>query len=146
MTSKGPPPSRRAFSALEKNAHPSIREFAFRELDKGAVTGASVGLFIKNYQPGDEQRILESIILPDDEVELHWLLMDSVKVLESHPEAECLKLGTIVYAITPCSSCRYYAARLLFGRKAAPSWMMEECKYDSVEDIRKLIDKGDSVA
>jgi len=131
---------RRAFAVLAKNSHPSIRKLALRELGKGTVTGAIVGLFIKNYQHGDEQRILESIVLPDDENELHWLLMDAVKVLESHPDADCSKLGPIVYAITPCSSCRYYAARLLHSRRIAPLWMVEECKYDSVEDIRHLVE------
>ena len=130
---------RRAFAALEKNAHPSIREFALRELDRGVATGANVGLFIENYQKGDEHRILEAVVLPDDNVQRHWLLMDCVKVLEKHPEAECSKLGGIVYAKTPCSSCRFNAARLLHGKKVAPEWMVEECKYDSVEDIRKLV-------
>jgi hypothetical protein len=68
------------------------------------------------------------------------LLMDAVKVLESHPDADCSKLGPMVYAITPCGSCRYYAGRLLHNRRIAPSWMLEECRYDSVEDIRHLVE------
>ena len=80
---------RRAFVALELNTHPLIREFALSELETGVQDGSIVGLFINNYCQGDEQRILEAMELPADACQLHWSLMDVIKILEKHPEADC---------------------------------------------------------
>lgn len=133
---------RRAFDALEQNAHPLIREFAWTELQKGVHDKSVVALFIHNYRQGDERRILEAMELPDDADELHWLLMDIIKVLEKNAEADCSRLGLIVYASTPCEMCRFDAAWLLLNYGVAPEWLKEECRHDSGEDCRKLVAKA----
>lgn len=130
---------RRAFAALEQNAHPLVRELALTELHKGVRDGSVVALFINNYRRGDEHWILDAVELPDDECELHWLLMDVIKVLEKNTEADCSRLGVVSYASTPCENCRFYAARLLLNQHAAPGWLIEECRYDSGEDCRALV-------
>jgi hypothetical protein len=129
---------RRAYGALEQNTHALAREFALAELQAGRFNGDVVSLFINNYQPGDEQRILDAMELPDDADELHWLVMEVVKVLENNPGAGCLPLGVIAYSATPCGGCRYDAARLLHDEQVAPEWMRSECLYDSCEDCREL--------
>lgn len=129
---------RRAFAALSQNAHPLVREFALTELRKGVPDGSVVALLVNNYRHGDEDRILAAVELPDDECELHWLLMDVIKVLEKNPEADCSRLGVIGYSSTPCENCRFYAARLLLSQHAAPTWLIEECRYDSAEDCQAL--------
>jgi hypothetical protein len=131
---------RRAFSALERSAHPLIREFALSELHRGLRGGSVVALFINNYRQGDEQRILEAMEFPDDACELHWLLMDVIEVLEKNPEADCSHLGVIAYASTPCAHCRCSAARLLHQQQAAPEWLKEECRHDSGKECRKLVE------
>jgi hypothetical protein len=131
---------RRAFAALGQNAHPLVREFALTELQEGVRDGSVISLFINNYRQGDEHRILETIELPDDGCELHWLLMDVIKVLEKNREADCSRLGVISYATTPCENCRFYAARLLHQQQVAPNWLRDECRYDSGADSRKLVD------
>jgi hypothetical protein len=132
----------RAFGALQQNSHPLVREVAMTELHKGIREGGVVALFIKNYRQGDEHRILEAMELPEDECELHWLLMDVIKVLEKNREADCSRLGVICYALTPCETCRFDAARLLFNQQVAPEWLAEECQYDSGEDCRQLVHKA----
>ena len=132
---------RRAFAALEPNAHPLVREFALTEFEKGVRNGSVVALFINNYRHGDERRILEAMELPDDECERHWLLMAVIKVLEKNPEADCSRLGVIGYALTRCENCRFHAVRLLLSRHAAPGWVTVECRYDSGEDCRELVGK-----
>src|SRR5262249_42133064 len=42
---------RRAFAALEPNAHPLVREFAVAELRQGVRDGSVAALFIHNYRP-----------------------------------------------------------------------------------------------
>lgn len=129
---------RRAISALENSSHPLVRKLAEDELKKGLPGGLALGLFIKNYQQGDEQRILESVEIPGDEVQLHYLLMDAAKILGANPQADCSKLGMVVYVLTPCGNCRGSAARLLHNRRVAPSCLIEECQFDSEPDTRKL--------
>lgn len=129
--------TRRAFAALEENSHPAIRKFALSELNSGHSC-AVVALFIRNYEHGDDARILEAMELPDDECELHWLLMDTVKVLEMNPEADCSRLGVVAYALNPCENCRYVAARLLHQRHVAPDWLTDECRFDSGKECREL--------
>ena len=119
---------RRAFAALGQNAHPLVREFALTELEKGVRDGSVVALLVNNYRHGDEHRLLAAVELPADDDELHWLLMEVIKVLEKNPEADCSRLGVIGYASTPCENCRFYAARLLRGQHAAPAWLIEECR------------------
>ncbi len=130
---------RRAFGALKENTHGLIRRFAFAELEKGVCDRPLVSLFINNYEPGDEQRILEAMQLPADESDLHWLLMDVTKVLEKNPEADTRQLAVVAYALTPCENCRFHAVRLLHNRHVIPEWMKTECRYDSSVDCRKLL-------
>lgn len=134
-----------AFRALEENKHPHIRNLALRELQRGMKDWPVVGLFINNYQKGDEKLILESMVFPKDECELHWLLTDVIEVLEKYPEADYLPLGVITYASTPCENCRFRAARLLLNQQVAPDWLMDECRYDSNKDCRELVKKGNSL-
>lgn len=127
-----------ALKALKENAHPRVRDFALTELSAKPPDGNVVDLFLNNYREGDEQKILYAIALPADENDLHWLLMASVKVLEKNREADCSRMAVVVYALTPCSNCRFYAARLLVSQQAAPAWLRDECGCDCEEDCRTL--------
>jgi hypothetical protein len=130
----------RALIALEQNKHPLVRDFALRELRTGLRSAHVAGLFINNYVRGDEQRLLEALEFPADNEDLHSLLMEVVKILEKNPEAGSSELGVISYVITPCAFCRFRAARLLVNRETAPAWLEEECRHDSGNDCRKLVE------
>jgi hypothetical protein len=130
-----------AFSALERNTHPLIREFALTEFRRGTQERFVAGLFINNYRQGDEQ-ILETMVLPADACQLHWLLMDVNKVLEKNPQADCSRLGVICYALNPCEYCRLRSVRVLLKQQAAPQWLIEECRHDSSEECRELFTKA----
>ena len=47
--------SRLAFLALERVEHPLVRDLALTEIRKTPLNRLAVGLFISNFQPGDEQ-------------------------------------------------------------------------------------------
>jgi len=130
---------RRAFGAMAKNTHPLIRSFALKQLESGVSNGAVISLFASNFEPGDEQRILEALELSPDEGDRHSLLMDINRLLERNPEADCSQLAVIVYASTPCENCRFFALRLLHSREVVPEWLREECCYDSGKDCRQLV-------
>ena len=125
----------RAFNALAGVQHARIRAFALAEIRKSPLNRFAVGLFVSNYQPGDEQRLLDAIDLPADEWDLHGLLMDVIKIFENNPNADPTQLGTIAYAATPCEMCRRNAVRVLLRSQAAPAWMTEECRFDSCQRL-----------
>lgn len=128
--------SRWAFNALEKNSDSAIRQFALHRLQDG--DHQVVPLFVNNFVQGDEQTILNCIELPNDQFELHSTMFDVIKVLENNNDADASHLGVVAYALTPCETCRLYAARCLHQRETAPDWLIEECRFDSVYDCRKL--------
>lgn len=130
---------RRAFAALENNTHPLVRQLAEDQLQRGVPGGLALRLFIKNYQPGDEQRILELAEIPDEDDQRHDLLTDAVNICKENDQADCSQLGLVAYALQPCGMCRGSAAELLHQRKVAPAWLTEECRFDSEEDTRKLV-------
>lgn len=132
---------RSALQALKMNSDPQVREFAIKELGERALKRRVVGLFIKNFQVGDERRLLEHVELPDDACERHSLLMDVIEVLEENPSADCSKFGVIAYYKTPCELCRFRTLRLLHDRKSAPEWLMEECRYDASDECRDYVGK-----
>lgn len=115
----------RAFQALSKNSSPVLRSFALAEIKKGLTDGSIASLFVNNYQPGDEEQILDALVFPEDENEQHWLLMDIGKVLENNPNADASKLALVIYGCTPCENCRFTALKLLERQHAIPPWMME---------------------
>ena len=126
--------TRRALSALKQNAHPLVRDFALNALREGTLSPLDVDLFIKNFEPGDEQRLLDELEVSDDPWDRHCALLDIVHVLEENETADCLRLGLIAYFQTPCSKCRYWAARLLADSQQAPDWLIEECREDANEE------------
>ena len=131
-----------AFNSLEQNSHPLVRAFAFQELRQPTLNRPVVNLLIKNFEKGDEQRLLDQLELPDDRCLRHWMRMDVIHLLEQNDDADSLKLGQISYFHTPCQECRFYAARLLVNRNNAPSWLAEECGSDANEDSHTFVNQN----
>jgi len=125
---------RRAFNVVCENSHPVIRTFAIAQIRQNTLGISPVGLLIKNFEKGDEQRILDQVELPEDPCERHWMLMDLRKMLEANESADSSKLGQIAYFHNPCQMCRFSAARLLFRHGNVPTWLAEECRFDAEEE------------
>lgn len=127
-----------ATKALAGNRNPVVRAFALKRLESGLSDGGTIALFKCNYEPGDHH-LLESAVAPaGDPADMHdlcWALLD---VFSENAVPDGAGLMAFAYEHTPCSTCRERAvARLLtFGR--APPAMIEECRFDSNEDIREL--------
>ncbi|MBC8112938.1 MAG: hypothetical protein H7062_01035 [Candidatus Saccharimonas sp.] len=128
----------RALIAASENTHPAIREFALSRLSNGLSDHRIAGLFIKNFQPGDAQLLLDAVVVPEDEDENHGLWMELRKVLEANPQCDDQRLAIVAYALTPCASCRHGAAKLLVERHAAPVWLIAECQHDCEADTQVL--------
>jgi hypothetical protein len=129
----------RAYAAVAKNSHPAVRKFALEHLQTHVHQPNFVELFIKNYQPGDEDLLRDHLQLPEDPDDRHWLLMNVTKVLEENHGARCDVLSLWAYRWTPCGSCRYHAAKLLLARAAVPKWLRNECLFDCYTDTKELV-------
>ena len=129
---------RLAYRATANNTHQSIRGFAVAEAQGGITSDLPLSLFVKNYRHRDEDWLFESITLPGDPSEKHWLLSRFRELFESQPAANPSKIGVAIYALTPCSMCRLETAELLHNRDLAPRWMLEECLDDAEEGTRKF--------
>lgn len=127
-----------ACKALERNSHPAVRSFAFDQLENGDWDGTAVSLLVRNFDAGDEDRILHGIRLSEGDQDRHSLFFDVVELLKHNAQADPSRLGLLTYAATPCENCRFYAARILVEKQVAPAWLLEECQHDSCEDCRKL--------
>ena len=128
----------RAFQALSHRADPRIREFALQELEQPACDDNVVELFVKNYQIGDVDRILQRVRLPDDLDEKHGLLSSLVDLLSEAKPVDGAPLAQIVYFETPCCYCRRSSVRYLQEMNLVPPWMREECLHDCEAETRAL--------
>ncbi len=129
---------RRAFNVLCQNSHPLIRAYAISAIREQTPGIPAVGFLVKNFEQGDEQRILDHVELPEDPSVRHWMLMDLIKILEENESADSSKLGQIAYFHNPCQMCRFYAVQLLFRDGNVPTWLAEECRFDAEEECGSL--------
>ncbi|AFY58354.1 hypothetical protein Riv7116_5993 [Rivularia sp. PCC 7116] len=118
----------------------SIRNLAI-DLSKNQdeeIAICSVGLFIKNYQSGDN-RFIESI-LPriNDEDTKHFVCMDLIKIFERHEVDELLTSLLWAYENTPCTHCREKIVKALIASRLIPQRLVDECQFDCVQDVRHL--------
>lgn len=130
----------RAYMAVSQNAHPAIRKFAIDNIRQQIALPGFLELFVRNYQSGDEDLLNANLTLPDNSDECHGIISDLIKILEQNPSANCAELALRSYLATPCEICRYHAAKLLFGQKVAPMWLVDECRWDANSDIRELVE------
>jgi hypothetical protein len=133
---------RRAFTAVAQNTHTQIRRFALDHAAERINEPNFLELLVRNFRPGDEELLMRHLSLPADDNERHWLLRNLREVLRENPEASCRELALVAYAATPCGECRTYVADLLVERRAAPAWLVEECRHDAVPETRKLVLKS----
>jgi len=129
---------RLAAHAIANNCHPKVRQFALEKLSEPAFQEFAVEILAKNYQLGDESSVLDMLVLPEDECELHWTLMSVRKLVEDNENAKCRRAVELVYDKTPCSSCRHSMVKLQSVREGLPPGMQKECQFDVERDTREL--------
>ena len=132
---------RRAINALEENTHPEIRCYAL-ELLHGELAHLAVGLLIKNFEPGDEIHIIDLLCKSESAPEeLHRTCLDAIKVLEKNADTDGTSLALLAYFMTPCQICRGSASKLLEKYETAPSWLIEELRFDAETTYRATSEK-----
>ena len=106
----------------------------------GRNSEGELRLFRNNYEAGDWDVIMEALQMPDDRDALHSLLSDVLDVFECNAESTDLPAPLmLVYEHSPCSNCRRRAVKTLLRANQAPEWVIEECRFDVDEDLRKAV-------
>ncbi|MEM7726942.1 MAG: hypothetical protein AAF208_11315 [Cyanobacteria bacterium P01_A01_bin.45] len=123
--------------AINLNQHPD---------DKFAVS--SIGLFIKNYQSGDNKYIESVFSRIRDENTIHFLCTDLIHIFEENVfDTNILNKNVLdelltsllwAYENTPCTICRTKIVRNLIENNLIPQSIIDECQFDCVDDIRNL--------
>jgi hypothetical protein len=128
-----------AYRALSNYVHPEVRRLALERVEAGRVNEDELGLFKKNYRPGDVG-ILEKVMrVSEDRQVFHSLVFDLVAVFESNELAELARVMLFVYEESPCSFCRYRAVKSLMATKTAPKSLLEECEHDCLDETRERV-------
>ncbi|MGB6294874.1 MAG: hypothetical protein WBF90_01665 [Rivularia sp. (in: cyanobacteria)] len=126
--------------ALKNCQDSSIRNLAidFSKNQDDELAIYSVGLFIKNYQYGDN-RFIESILprIKDEDIK-HFVCMDLIKIFERNKVDELLTSLLWAYENTPCTYCREKIVKALINSNLMPPKLVDECQFDCVKDIRDL--------
>ncbi|HIG29438.1 MAG TPA: hypothetical protein EYQ50_17250 [Verrucomicrobiales bacterium] len=128
----------RAAVAIANNHDPEVRRFALEHLETPKYQEHSIRLLGRNYEQGDENRILDVIELPDDEDHLHEKLMRLMGLVKRNKTADLKAVGKLIYERTPCSFCRNSIVELLDERIGLPEAIRTECRFDVEADTRKL--------
>jgi hypothetical protein len=72
--------------------------------------------------------------------ESHALVWDLIDVFRRNPNADSQNSLVFGYKETPCSQCREQVISLLIKQNTLLESMFEECRFDSNQDIQKLVE------
>lgn len=129
----------RAWNALRRTRHPEIRAFAIAHLYDEDDDQDAFSAFCTNFEQQDEGMLLaylQSQTIDFEETtgwhgdQLSVLTMDKQK-----PPAPRAALQ-FIFENTYCSECRYDALRQMGRRRMLTQEILEECQFDSNDDIR----------
>jgi hypothetical protein len=129
----------RAATAAAINKHSEVRKFAMNKLAQHEYQHYAIEMLVKNYERGDEQAVLDAVVLPGDSSDRHSMLMSLLKMIEENPESERKRPAELIYDETPCSVCRHDAVKLLVERNLVSEQIHAECKFDVEPDTRTLV-------
>jgi hypothetical protein len=132
-----------AVTAIAFNRHPAVRRLAAARLRDPIFQEFSIRMMITNYEPGDENTVMDALILPTDTERRHSTLMSFLQLLEKNDQARCDVAALLIYEETPCSMCRHGAVELLINRGTLPPPAREECCFDVYTQTRGLVDGPD---
>ena len=134
-----------AWRALENIRHPSVRSFAIHNATNGIRSPENFALLVTNYLPEDG-KLLETLLRERIEARdwdaVHAAGLDTGRAFAKnsgipHPK----HLLPLLYAYNPCSYCRESVLTYLSRHRMLTKEMLEECLYDSNEDIRRMAEK-----
>lgn len=134
-----------AWRALENIRYPAVREFALNNADKGIRTPENFALLATNYMPEDGkmmEELLREMISQKDWDRIHAAGMDIYRAFRKESGSPHPKhLLPLLYEYNPCSFCRESALVYMSKHRMLTKELLEECQFDSNDDIRRMAAK-----
>ncbi|MBQ9133520.1 MAG: hypothetical protein IJX64_03200 [Clostridia bacterium] len=130
---------RAAWRALQRVRHPTVRQFAFTELQKDADITEVIPLLTKNYQSCDAallERLVRSLpVERQDPFDWHGAFLDVLAMADDglHIPPSLLRH---IYETSFCSCCREAALRQMGKCRLLTEDILRECLHDSRDEIR----------
>ena len=134
-----------AWQALERIRHVDVRQFALNNAERGVRTPENFALLATNYVPKDgpllESLLREQIAAKDWDV-VHVAGLDIYRAFDEyigmpHPK----HLLPLLYEYNPCSFCRKSALEYMSKHRMLTKDILEECRFDSNDEIRQFAEK-----
>ena len=134
-----------AWRALENLRHRDVRAFALKNVEKGIRTCENFALLVTNYIPEDDallETLLKEMIAAKQWDEVHAAGLDIHRAFYKdsripHPK----HLLPLLYEYNPCARCRESELVYMSRHKMLTKAVLEECVFDSNEDIRRMAAK-----
>ena len=134
-----------AWRALENIRHPAVRAFAINHAKSGVCTPENFALLVTNYVPKDAdllEEVLRERIAAKEWDDVHAAGMGIYRAFYKdsgipHPK----HLLPLLYEYNPCSDCRESAIAYMSKHRMLTMELLEECLYDSNDDIRRMAEK-----
>lgn len=134
-----------AWRALENIRHPTIRAFAISNVASGMRTPENFALLVRNYMHEDAdlmEKLLRELIAAKDWDCVHAAGMNISRTFRKESSIPHPKhLLPLLYEYDPCSYCRESLLMIMSKRRMLTKAILEECQYDSNEDIRRYARK-----
>ena len=122
-----------------------VRQFALNNAERGVRTPENFALLATNYVPKDgpllESLLREQIAAKDWDV-VHVAGLDIYRAFDEyigmpHPK----HLLPLLYEYNPCSFCRKSALEYMSKHRMLTKDILEECRFDSNDEIRQFAEK-----
>ncbi len=134
-----PEVTHQAINALRPFCRDDVRRAALYYLTAEGSSTHYLELLVENYREEDRELIIDVLRRAEDADEFHGAGLSVVHIYEDHPERDGSAPLQVIYDKGTCGLCRTYAVEILLKNNALPAYMHEEGRFDSREEIRKLL-------
>lgn len=128
-----------ATGSLKYFSGADIREFAIEKLKKVKIPSDYLDLLVSNYKKGDSKLLTEIIARCKNEHDIHSLVDGLINIYKTNKTKECKEPLEAVYDKITCGIHRADIIKILIENKVLSARLKYEIKYDSYEEIRKLV-------
>lgn len=116
-----------------------IREFAIEKLKKVKIPSDYLDLLVSNYKKGDFKLLTEIVGRCKNEHDIHTIVDGYINIYKTNKTKECKEPLEAIYDKLTCGIHRTDIIKILIENKVLSCRLKNEIKFDSYEEIRKLI-------
>lgn len=128
-----------ATGSLKYFSGADIREYAIEKLKKVKIPSDYLDLLVSNYKKGDFKLLTEIVGRCKNEHDIHTIVYGYINIYKANKTKECKEPLEAIYDKLTCGIHRADIIKILIENKVLSTRLKNEIKFDSYEEIRKLI-------